>query len=73
MPTKRSSIQKKAIRTRKAKSAGRKTEKKKRRAVAREAAANKKVPSVIAEVPQASDSQEQNVRRLGPGDDAERI
>jgi hypothetical protein len=43
MPTKRTSMQKKAIRTRKVKSARRKAVKKKGRAVARKAAAAKKL------------------------------
>ena len=43
MPTKRTSMQKKAIRTRKLKSAGRKAKQKKGRAVARKAAAATKL------------------------------
>lgn len=51
MPSKRSSMQKKAIRTRKTKSAARKAAKKKRKAVARRAATTKLHAS--AEVPPA--------------------
>ena len=50
MPTKRSAAKKKAIRTRKLKSADRKAAKKKRRAVARKAVAAK-LPSAAAEAP----------------------